>query len=214
MHYRLEINDLIRDDAQWSLFVQALGVTVFLFVQDHAYRFTAALQADDQSDVVSFYQIAGIHGAPYVRWDGDGPPNPPAGSWPGYCHHGDVLFPSWHRPYVALFEQEIQARAVAIARTYTGDRAAHFQAAARALRLPFWDWASDIVPPRQVIADRQITYTAPDGSRRQMANPLYQYRFHPVDRSFDSPFNTFPITVRHPTGSGSAVQTDVDALRR
>ncbi|KZV73724.1 Di-copper centre-containing protein [Peniophora sp. CONT] len=197
VQYRLEINDLIKDDAQWSLFVQAL----------------AAMQADDQSDVVSSYQIAGIHGAPYVRWDGAGPASAPSGSWPGYCNHGNVLFPSWHRPYVALFEQQLQARAVAISRTYTGDRATHFQAAARALRLPFWDWASDIVPPRQVIADAQVTYTAPDGSRKQIANPLYSYRFHPVDKAFDSPFNTYPITVRHPTGSGANVRTDVDALR-
>ena len=168
---------------------------------------------------------------PYLAWDGAGEDDPAEQT--GYCTHGSVLFPTWHRPYVALYEvcnihispymllpltrqniqQILQKHAIDIAETYTVDKQ-RWQQVAADLRQPFWDWASEIVPPRQVIADAQVTYTASDGSRKQMANPLYQYRFHPVDTDFDSPYDAFPITVRHPTGSGSDVRTDVDALRR
>jgi tyrosinase len=44
----------------------------------------------------------GIHGLPYMPWNESTLPQ----SVPvlGYCTHNSVLFPSWHRPYVALFE--------------------------------------------------------------------------------------------------------------
>lgn len=42
---------------------------------------------------------------PYISWEGAGGNRPVQGSgWPGYCTHGNVLFPTWHRPYVALYE--------------------------------------------------------------------------------------------------------------
>ena len=43
----------------------------------------------------------GIHGYPTIEWD-NAPGNPVWG-W-GYCTHDSVLFPTWHRPYVALYE--------------------------------------------------------------------------------------------------------------
>jgi histidinol phosphatase-like enzyme len=36
----------------------------------------------------------------------------------GYCPHISNMFGSWHRPYLALFEQILQARAVDIAKEY------------------------------------------------------------------------------------------------
>lgn len=41
----------------------------------------------------------GIHGRPFVAWDGVNGPFKT-----GYCTHGSILFPTWHRPYLALFE--------------------------------------------------------------------------------------------------------------
>lgn len=44
---------------------------------------------------------SGIHGRPFQSWDdvnGSGNPNT------GYCTHGSVLFPTWHRPYLAVYE--------------------------------------------------------------------------------------------------------------
>jgi tyrosinase len=59
------------------------------------------------SDPTSFYQIAGIHGLPYEPYDGVlGTYNENSeDQWGGYCHHGDILFPTWHRPYIMLLEQ-------------------------------------------------------------------------------------------------------------
>ena len=68
----------------------------------------------NQSSLLSYYQVSGrapfscvgimliaegIHGHPYIPWDGV------QGQYQaGYCTHGSILFPSWHRPYMALYE--------------------------------------------------------------------------------------------------------------
>ena len=57
------------------------------------------LTREDQSSQLSYYQVAGIHGLPYTEWDGV------SGQYSaGYCPHTSILFPTWHRPYLALFE--------------------------------------------------------------------------------------------------------------
>ena len=75
-------------------------------------------QQQNQSAPLSYYQVAGsvpllagnawlfandqgIHGRPYIAWDGV-----PGPFETGYCTHSSILFPSWHRPYMALFEVE------------------------------------------------------------------------------------------------------------
>jgi len=61
--------------------------------------------ADQDADELSFFRIAGIHGLPYEPWNGAGEkPLDPETRWAGYCVHGSTLFPTWHRPYMALFE--------------------------------------------------------------------------------------------------------------
>ena len=45
--------------------------------------------------------LPGIHGQPLVPWDEDTQPQAPD---LGYCTHNSLLFPTWHRPYVNLFE--------------------------------------------------------------------------------------------------------------
>ena len=59
------------------------------------------MQETDQSEMTSWFQVAGIHGLPYTTWDSA---EGIAGASTGYCTHSSVLFPTWHRPYVALFE--------------------------------------------------------------------------------------------------------------
>ena len=57
------------------------------------------MEQQSQNSELSYYQVAGIHGLPYVEWDGV------SGQYLlGYCTHQSILFPSWHRPYLALFE--------------------------------------------------------------------------------------------------------------
>lgn len=56
------------------------------------------------SDTKSFFNLAGYHGEPFTG----------AGAfegtyWGGYCNHGNVLFPTWHRAYVLKVEEALQS---------------------------------------------------------------------------------------------------------
>src|SRR3984893_8205570 len=55
-------------------------------------------------DDPSFFMIGGYHGEPF-RGKGEFDPN----WWGGYCQHGTVLFPSWHRAYLWRLEQALQS---------------------------------------------------------------------------------------------------------
>jgi hypothetical protein len=44
----------------------------------------------------------GIHGVPFEPWSGV--ESVEGGNMSGYCMHSSVLFSTWHRPYLALFE--------------------------------------------------------------------------------------------------------------
>ena len=61
------------------------------------------LQSTNQSDPLSYFQIAGIHGYPRIPWDGV----VGTGPYQGFCTHSAVVFPTWHRAYVALFEVKL-----------------------------------------------------------------------------------------------------------
>ncbi|KAK0450230.1 photo-regulated tyrosinase, partial [Armillaria borealis] len=192
---RLEINDLVKIQDQFSLYIQALD----------------AMYSEQQANEISFFGIGGIHGLPYVQW------GRPAGSMPlvgrgGYCHHGSNLFPTWHRPYVALFEQVLQQHAIIIAERYTVDKE-RWKAAAANLRAPYWDWAANSVPPPQVISLATVDIIKPDGKLGPVANPLLKYGFHPIDKSFQKRFSRWPTTLRHPTSKKPDATSDVDSLK-
>lgn len=97
---RLEISKLwLSEDPhiqkQWTLFILSL----------------AKFKAEPVNKKLSFFQIAGIHSSPETPWDGaDAPPGDPDNPGPGdnpfggYCQHNTLLFPTWHRPYMLLFE--------------------------------------------------------------------------------------------------------------
>ena len=103
--FRQEINDFAQSGAAWDLFVLAFR----------------QLQQTSQNNTISFYQIGGkllpilpptestrltritipgIHGYPQIPWDGVSGTQ----QTPGFCTHATVVFPTWHRPYVALIE--------------------------------------------------------------------------------------------------------------
>lgn len=44
----------------------------------------------------------GIHGKPFIAWDE--PPQEGKSKNKGYCTHNSILFCTWHRPYLLLFE--------------------------------------------------------------------------------------------------------------
>jgi len=56
------------------------------------------------NDPNSFFVIGGYHGEPF-RGAGWGN----AGFWGGYCNHGNVLFPTWHRAYLLRLEDALRS---------------------------------------------------------------------------------------------------------
>ena len=65
---------------------------------------TALLQQDDPAKALSWFAVSGIHGYPYdLEWENAGPKTENF----GYCVHGEPHFPTWHRPYLALYEVRI-----------------------------------------------------------------------------------------------------------
>jgi len=106
---RLEINDLVKDEKFFSLYVQALRESHNINLIHHLLTMIypeLMYTNTSQSDFQSFFQVAGIHGLPNTPWDGAVGDKPwdPNTQWGGYCTHGSVLFPTWHRPYVMLYE--------------------------------------------------------------------------------------------------------------
>jgi len=183
---RQEINDFITNDKLFTLYIRALQ----------------AAQAADEAKDASFFGISGIHGEPFVSWNGAVGDFAP-GKWDfgGYCTHGSPLFPTWHRPYVLLLEQTLQRAALQAAQQFQVNRA-DWQSAATKFRLPFWDWAKNSVPPDVVINSPNVTITDFDGSQTQVDNPLMRYRFQGA-LPFTPPWNQFTTTVRHPDGDGN-----------
>jgi tyrosinase len=56
------------------------------------------------NDPRSFFTLAGYHGEPFR-----GPGATDEHYWGGYCQHGDVLFPTWHRVYLLKLEEALRS---------------------------------------------------------------------------------------------------------
>ncbi|KAI9895089.1 MAG: hypothetical protein M1814_000314 [Vezdaea aestivalis] len=182
---RQEFGAFASSGAAFDLYIQALQL----------------FQANDQSQLLSYYQVSGIHGRPYLAWDGVN------GQYPtGYCTHASVLFPTWHRPYLALYEQILANYTQQVAARYTNNRA-QYQQAANDFRMPYWDWARNAQMPAQV-NQPTISINTPTG-QQTITNPLYSYVFHPRPSNSDFPSNDGRITqysqtVRYPNAQGQS----------
>ena len=103
---RLEIDEFCLDNEMTNLFLIALSK-----LQQNSLD-----KVDEKPNWMNFYAIAGqscqscrykagsntfpgIHGQPTEAWNGVGD-----ASVNGYCHHSLNTFPTWHRPYMFLFE--------------------------------------------------------------------------------------------------------------
>ncbi|KAK6957307.1 hypothetical protein Daesc_000090 [Daldinia eschscholtzii] len=93
----------------------------------------------DPREKLSWFQIAGIHGMPFVSWDEPGAK--PETAREGYCTHNSILFCTWHRPYLLLFEQVIFEHMKEEINRYPEEDKPALEEAARTWRLPYWDWA-------------------------------------------------------------------------
>lgn len=168
---RLEIRKLRQNNAQWNLYLLALNEFYY---------------TKKQTDMTSYYQISGIHGRPFTTWD-----SVPFGKGlgGGYCPHSSALFPTWHRPYLALYEQVLFDIVQGVAKTFNS---AEYTKAAQTFRIPYWDWAADAPPQKTVLPDTIsgspfIQIQVPTGNK-VINNPLFRYHFKPL-----SP-NDFPDT--------------------
>jgi len=173
------------------------------------------LQARSKTDMNSYYQLAGIHGRPFTAWNGRGPGAPGStldGRYGGgYCTHGSTLFPTWHRPYLAYFEELVWANAQLVVNSEknTAERA-KWTEALNFLRIPYWDWTLQGGQLPWMLRGEKWTYTfypnIYDKSKMPKSdnNPLYSYKFangQYNDGSFPGqPWNYWAETKRAPGG--------------
>ncbi|KAK4231718.1 hypothetical protein QBC38DRAFT_439739 [Podospora fimiseda] len=193
---RQEIRELEKDQELWNLYILALSM----------------MQFTDQSEPTSWYGITGIHGMPHQTWGGVGPT--PGSKDTGYCTHSSVLFPTWHRPYMALYEQVLYSLAQMIAGWWPEHERLLYQQAARRFRIPYWDWASPSptgggVLPGSVGGSPWIDVNGPNGVQR-ISNPLYSYTFRPLNVTAfrQGPWNWWGTTLRSPTTTGPDAESN------
>ncbi|KAG6040061.1 hypothetical protein E4U41_001480 [Claviceps citrina] len=172
---RVNINTLYSQGGpQWDIYLRALK----------------SVQDKDAEDPLSYFQVSGIHGMPYVNWEDGGPFR--ATGWRGHCPHGESIFLPWHRVYVLLFEQLLVAEAQKIAATYPDRYRSQYMEAANNLRAPYWDWSLDSnVPPCTV--PREMNVSVPDGANLKQItinNPLQAYSY--PQKARDGLFGSFP----------------------
>ncbi len=128
----------------------------------------------------SFFMLGGFHGEPF-RGAGWGN----ASYWGGYCNHGNVLFPTWHRAYLMALEDAL--------RSIEG---------CEDVVLPFWDEASDDSATNGIPWALTVEEFILDG--QTIPNPLRSFVFNrniTDNISTDNPLYTKPKgyeTVRYP----------------
>jgi tyrosinase len=116
------------------------------------WRAWRAIQALPHDDPQSFFTLAGYHGEPF-RGAGWGNKQ----YWGGYCHHGNVLFPTWHRVYVYKLEKALQS-----------------VAGCEDVMLPYWDQTSDDTLVHGVpwaLTDKSVVL-----DNKTIDNPLQSFR--------------------------------------
>ncbi len=112
-----------------------------------------------------------------------------------------------------ILQQVLQQQALDIASQYQDQQ--RWVGAAQNLRAPYWDWATNSVPPPEVISLQSVDITTPDGNTTTVPNPLYQYTFNPIDPSFLAPYQYWQTTIRHPDNHNSPdASTDAQALQK
>ncbi|KAL2358572.1 common central domain of tyrosinase-domain-containing protein [Cryomyces antarcticus] len=183
---RLEIRQLQKNADQWNLYLLGLK----------------RMQEVDHNNKLSYYQIAGIHGRPYIAWDGVQAATNAGG---GYCAHVSNLFPTWHRPYLALYEQVLYSNIISVVNEFpTGAQRQRYASAAITFRAPYWDWAAAPPAGQSVypasLSDPTVQVTMPNGTTT-IKNPLFAYTFNPLvpQDMFYNPFASWVETKRYPT---------------
>ncbi|CCA72437.1 related to tyrosinase precursor (monophenol monooxygenase) [Serendipita indica DSM 11827] len=172
------------------------------------------LQEVDESKTISWFQIAGIHGRPYVAYDGA----EPAVDGGGYCAHSTLQFPTWHRPYLALMEQEIYKCMIQVANEYTNsEKKAKYLEVAK--KFPYWDWAANGDIPDFISQQLTVELDTPNGLKT-VPNPLYQYKFQKKGTTFGTlperakVWDGYNYTLRSPRSNGQTVVSTPEDIER
>ncbi|KAK0670708.1 putative tyrosinase [Cercophora samala] len=193
---RREIRELEQDRDVWTLYL--LGMSMMQFT--------------DQTLPTSWYGITGIHGMPHQTWGGVRPT--PGNEETGYCTHSSILFPTWHRPYLALYEQVLTNVMRMIAEWWPDAEKQRYVAAVKRFRIPYWDWATyppsgGSVLPMSVGGSPFVDVNGPNGVQR-ISNPLFSYTFRPLNTTAfrQAPWNTWTETLRSPTNWGPGAQSN------
>ncbi|KAI5777171.1 hypothetical protein EDC01DRAFT_429778 [Geopyxis carbonaria] len=179
---RMEIHDLLKDAELKNLYI--LGME--------------EMQTMDWKDRLSWYQLAGIHGGPYEAWDRE---TDKSGERRGrYCTHSSKLFISWHRAYLAVFEQALHKciQNVLVSKKYpvSVERMKVLKPLADNFRMPYWDWAKYPFIPAE-FKQKTIKVIRGNGVEEELPlNPLFSYK-HP-----DRPEPQHPKD-GHPDGWGT-----------
>jgi tyrosinase len=155
-----------------------------------AWRAIQELPADDPN---SFFTIGGYHGEPF-RGAGWGS----SAYWGGYCNHGNVLFPTWHRAYLLRLEDAL--------RSVPG---------CADVTLPYWDETSE--ESARVGIPWALTAQTVELDGQTVANPLRSFVFtksivdhlSPIpDADYSKPEGY--ETVRYPLSGLVGTQDDTD----
>ncbi|KAI1428347.1 hypothetical protein F5Y12DRAFT_782760 [Xylaria sp. FL1777] len=195
---RLDIRALEKNHDQWNLYLLALSW----------------MQYTSQDSPFSWYQIAGIHGAPGLTWANVAPL--PGNDNIGYCHHVSILFPTWHRPYLVLYEQTLYNIVQFIASLWPPEELDRVQSAAKRFRIPYWDWAvappiGESVLPLSIGGSSTVNVSGPNGIQN-ISNPLFSFTFKPFNGSIfpDAPYNKWNETKRapYPTTDPNAISNN------
>jgi tyrosinase len=132
------------------------------------------------TDLKSFFKLGGYHGEPFrgAGWGSNA-------YWGGYCNHGNVLFPTWHRVYLLKLEEALQSIK-----------------GCEDVMLPFWDETDEYSRTKGIPWPLTTEFFELDGV--QIPNPLRSFVF-PVNItdhiSGDDPNYSKPKnyeTVRYP----------------
>jgi tyrosinase len=138
----------------------------------------------------SFFVLGGYHGEPF-RGAGWGS----SAYWGGYCNHGNVLFPTWHRAYLVKLEEAL--------RSIPG---------CADVTLPFWDETSEESTTKGIPSALTDETFELDG--KTIPNPLRSFVFSKniVDNiSGDNPNYSKPKgyeTVRYPLSGLVGTEAD------
>ncbi|WYZ43577.1 hypothetical protein EsH8_VII_000013 [Colletotrichum jinshuiense] len=170
--------------SKWATNTPEKNIQVSLFI-----RALQKFYDRHYTETLSYFQVAGIHGYPgNIPWDNSCAPKFPSNDKRAhsiYCTHNMLTFPTWHRPYMALFEQtiyELMGEVIENDLVFSNDTEKNtWTKESTQWRLPYWDWALQTEVPN-LFRPPEVKIRVPlgpDGLQLEpeiVPNPLYRYQ--------------------------------------